>query len=479
MKILLVEPNYKNKLPPLGLMKISTYHKSKNDEVFFTKGINKELTKIYWDRIYISTVFTFHFQITIKTILYYKSFVSSLSDIYIGGPMATIMFEEFEKIDELKNINIIRGLIDKPGILGEDDIVVDNLTPDYEMISIDKNPYLSYVYPSFDAYFLRSTHGCIRKCVFCAVPQIEPVYCDYLDIVKVKEDIDSKFGEKRYMMMMDNNVLASKNIADIVEDLIKCGFGRNNKSLLVNRNGRTRKLKKIIDFNQGLDARLLYTNRNLMSLLGKIEINPLRVAFDHANNEFIKIYSEVMRMAASESIKSCSNYILFNLDDTPEDLYARLKVNIDLNNEFANKQLSTSIWSFPMKYTPIFGENSKDRKYVGKNWNKKFLRAIQCILIPTHGVVGPKLSYFNHAFGNDIEEFLKILFLPEKFIINRSKSTLSNEIEKFWEDYNSLSLDEKIVVDYFVLDNNKRNIRKKIIESSNEKIKVVLTYYLL
>ena len=43
MRVLLVEPNYKNKYPPMGLMKISTYHKMQGDDVHFVKGINPNI----------------------------------------------------------------------------------------------------------------------------------------------------------------------------------------------------------------------------------------------------------------------------------------------------------------------------------------------------------------------------------------------------------------------------------------------------
>ena len=63
MKVLLVEPNYKNKYPPMGLMKISTYHKMLGDEVHFVKGVSADVDSEVWDRIYVTTLFTFDFAI--------------------------------------------------------------------------------------------------------------------------------------------------------------------------------------------------------------------------------------------------------------------------------------------------------------------------------------------------------------------------------------------------------------------------------
>ncbi len=56
-RVLLIEPNYKNKFPPIGLMKLSTYFRTRGDEVVFYKGdlrdfviqqiVEECLTKLY------------------------------------------------------------------------------------------------------------------------------------------------------------------------------------------------------------------------------------------------------------------------------------------------------------------------------------------------------------------------------------------------------------------------------------------------
>ncbi len=91
--ILLVEPAYKTKFPPLGLMKISAYHKLLGDNVYFFKGISREVDDFaYWDRIYVSTLFTYHWNVTVETIKHYKKLVKGdTSRIFVGGIMATLM----------------------------------------------------------------------------------------------------------------------------------------------------------------------------------------------------------------------------------------------------------------------------------------------------------------------------------------------------------------------------------------------------
>ena len=66
---------------------------------------------------------------------------------------------------------------------------------------------------------------------------------------------------------------------------------------------------------------------------------------------------KAVRLAHVYGQKEMSNYILYNFDDTPEDFYERLKINIDLNEEFKNDATKTSIYSFPMRYIPLDAKN--------------------------------------------------------------------------------------------------------------------------
>lgn len=435
--ILLVEPNYKNKYPPLGLMKISAYHKQNWDTVTFVKGKNAKLKEMIWDRIYITTLFTFYWKTTIDTIKYYLKSVKSPEDVHVGGILATLLYDELIKEPGFDKITIHTGLLDKPGILGNDNVVVDTITPDYDIVDSMKNQYLEYKYSVEDAYIASTTKGCIRQCKFCAVRILEPKYCDYIDIKQQIHNINKWYGPKRDLLLMDNNILASKSLSKIVDDLVELGFGKDNKSYEKNTGKRVIRLVRHVDFNQGTDARLL--NDEVMQQLSRLEVKPLRIAFDHADSKSIEIYVAAQRLAAKYNVKNLSNYILFNYEDYPKELYLRLRINIELNEEFKNKGYDTSIWSFPMKYMPISGEYSKGRSFIGPQWNKKQLRGVQCVLNATHAVVGPKKKFFEHAFGRSVEEYERLIYMPEHMIINRIVNEENGMIDRWNELFLSLS----------------------------------------
>jgi hypothetical protein len=419
----------------------------KGDEVTFYKGCSSQLKYQLWDRIYISTLYTFHWDKTISTINFYKNSTNDTRDVFVGGIMATLMKNEIYKNTQ---VSIVEGLLNKKGLLSfNDDEVVDQLVPDYDIINQENNPTLNYFYPTQDSYIAYATRGCIRKCKFCAVPIIEPGFSNGISISKQVSAIKKKFGEKRHLLMLDNNILASDKFFEIIEEIKDLGFCKGAKfNSYVN--GRKIALVRYIDFNQGIDARLI--TKDKMKKISELAINPLRIAFDDIDKK--DLYIEKVRFAAEYGIKILSNYILYNYKDTPDDFYERLKINVELNDELKENGHISRIWSFPMKYSPIFGKYCINRNYVGRNWNKKQLRAIQCILNATHGVVGPKMDFFKKAFGNDIEEFKRILMLPEIYILKR-------------KDYgtDAISLEERIKL----LDSSTKKELFSIIEQNNFK----------
>jgi hypothetical protein len=118
--ILLIEPNYKNKYPPLGLMKISYFHKHiHHDYVRFAKGrLPEEFDNKKWDRVYVTTLFTFEWEETKKSIEYALKVVKDTGRVYIGGIMSTLMpelFAEHLKLYEGKAYEItpLLDVIDK------------------------------------------------------------------------------------------------------------------------------------------------------------------------------------------------------------------------------------------------------------------------------------------------------------------------------------------------------------------------------
>ncbi|MDH6309434.1 hypothetical protein M2451_002680 [Dysgonomonas sp. PFB1-18] len=594
--VLLLEPNYKNKYPPIGLMKLATYHRQIGDHVTFYKGSMKEFIikqatqlciadlslirpekdwnfqydriwnyiktrrkthleglekdeksvlckykdyywkKEYiknpiWDRICITTLFTFYWDVTIETIKFAKDLVKTPSELWIGGVMSTILHNE---IKEETGVNSWKGLMNKKHILDKDnDFIIDEMSLDYSILD-----EIDYKYSKSSAYYGYMTRGCIRKCPFCAVPTLEPTFNNYISLKEKIEHTNRLFGRQQNLLLLDNNVLASDSLTDIVEEIKNLGFysgakylepnqldlAVRNLRLAINDKAYIQKSKEIltglfkrlqgrkkdefmtilnkydveniaiitkskileiyphihsyydefhnrkkpkqrfIDFNQGLDARLI--NDTNMALLSQIAIRPMRIAFDSIKDQ--NKYLSAINCAAKHDIKHFSNYLLYNFKDTPIELYQRLKLNVDLCEE-----LNVNIYSFPMKYHPI-SDNLfyANRNYLGRNWNRKFIRAIQTILNATKGKVGRGKSFFIEAFGENEEVFTELLYMPEPFILYRKFFRENGFTEKWREAFYNLSIEERELAKEII----STNIFKTE-EPISDDIKKLLDYY--
>ncbi len=605
-RVLLLEPNYKNKFPPIALMKLATYFKLRGDQVVFYKGDLKEfvvnqiteecvekLTQIdntikwklradkiarfiryrktvdfesirscdseysiliepwlehykkyyhsgeykkhpKWDWVGVTTLFTFYWDITIETIEFAKFMVKDQKNLMVGGVLASIQPEEIEKATGIKPHC---GTLHSHGDIDEDNkYIIDELPLDYSILD-----EIDYEYPDGGSFYSYATRGCIRKCPFCAVPILEPKYQPYLPLKERIERTRRLYGDQQNLLLMDNNVLASNQLEEIITDIKECGFVKGakfiepdqyklairNLRLKINDRAYIRKSYKLlkdlngmkslneaqkteiyglreangllspetctkealvrtykdfapyfqkkygskkgrlrfVDFNQGVDARLFTDER--ISLLAQIPVRPLRIAFDDIKTE--KAYLKALHMSTAYGMKDFSNYLLYNFKDTPIDLYHRLRINVE-----ECETLGVSIYSFPMKYHPIRGENSHDRNYIGEHWNRKYIRAVQAILNATKGKVGRGVSFFEKAFGKNEEEFMELLIMPETFLLFRFFFEALGFTQKWRHDMAELTDEERIEL-YPIIFKNDFNDIESLTESP--KLRKILKYY--
>lgn len=475
--ILLVEPGYRNKYPPLGLMKIAQYHgpQGKRDRVRFVKGEDPSAYETAWDRIYITTLFSFEWERTARSIDYALDLAGGQAHrVFVGGIAASLMHDKYISEPRWRGVRFIKGLLgEAPATslqldpfdeeLYADDAngtPIEDLVPDYSILD-----HIGYEYPVSDAYFTYASRGCVRKCAFCGVPALEGMQRDTNSLTAVVEGVSKLYGEKRDLILMDNNVVASANFKDIIAEIIDLGFERGAKL----KRGRY-ELQRRVDFNQGVDARILCKDPMYLQELARIALKPLRIAFDHLGVK--KPYAQAIRYSADAGITELSNYMLYNFKDSPRDLFERMRLNVDLNEE-----LDIRIFSFPMRYQPV---TRQDRGHVGPNWNPYYLRSMQVILQATHGIVSGAPEFFRKAFGDTFEEFEDILLRPHHYIFNRywyEQFDGRAEFDSFQSAMAALSADERSELLQYLSSRDRNDYERDLSELAGGKLQEAARFF--
>lgn len=432
-------------------MKLAAYHKARGDEVTFVRGSSLDASGCYWDRIYVTSLFTYDWKKVLQTIHFYRDnlFGGSTGKVIVGGIAATLLSSW---LYNETGINPIRGPLLSARQLGEaHDTAIDELIPDYSILG-----QTSHAYRYGSAFLARATRGCIRRCPFCAVGSLEPEGCDYIDIKPVVEGIRAQIGDQRQLLLLDNNVLASPRLPAIVDDLIALGFARGAKLA----GG-----KREVDFNQGLDARLI--TPATADLLSRLPLSPVRVAYDQSRDA--EVFERAVELIAQTGFKNISNYLLYNFEDTPEDLWQRMHHCVELG-----ERLDVRLWSFPMRYVPIA---DTVRGYVGPFWNRRLLRGIQCVSLVTRGTISARHDFFHEAFGDSPDEFLEILSMPDRYIIQRA-SHRDNGAAEWRAIYRSLEDDERALLWRLTSVNGRRELACAQNEAPPGKLRELLGHYL-
>jgi hypothetical protein len=145
------------------------------------------------------------------------------------------------------------------------------------------------------------------------------------------------------VILFDNNFLASHGWEDILSEIQDLGL--------------------TVDFNQGLDARLLTERTAKKISRAKID-RFVRLSYD--TSDIGPFVSKAIQHLRSHGIdgRNILVYALYNFTDSPQDLFVRIK-NI----------LSWGAVAYPMRFQPVYILTKNN--YIAPKWDEARLNAVQ------------------------------------------------------------------------------------------------------
>ncbi|MEM4736469.1 MAG: hypothetical protein QXD41_01215 [Nitrososphaeria archaeon] len=355
--VLLVEPRYYTKYPPLGLLKLSSYHKKIGDTTELVRGTTRQVSREP-NVIYVTSLFTWAWKPVWEAVRFY-SMLFPKADLWLGGLYASLM-PEHAALSGVNPRRIFKGIFTE----------AEDLCPDYSLVpEWNKKVGASIIF---------SSRGCLRSCTFCAVPRIEG------KLNAEKNSIKHLIwpGHKR-VIFFDNNFLASSKWESVLEEI--------------------EELDLRVDFNQGLDARLI--SDRVAKKISRVKIDRfVRLSYDYIGmGPYVRKAINLLKSNGIDG-RNILVYALYNFTDSPQDLFTRIK-----------NTLSWGAVSYPMRYQPT--NTLSKNTYIAPKWDENRLNAVQRArrvigsggaFPPYEGMLKVKVEKC-HTFDEAFNEFMKPL----------------------------------------------------------------------
>lgn len=274
MKIGLIDVDGHN-YPNIPLMKISAYHKQKGDTVEWYDPMFSG----HMDKVYMSKVFSFSPD--------YQYYIDADEVVKGGSGYCISLVDGKEVFDASKDIPL------------PDDI--EHIYPDYSLYGITDTAY----------GFL--TRGCPRGCSFCHVEAKEG------RMSRKVADLSEFWNGQKNIVLSDPNILACRmHWRELLQQLIDSGA--------------------TVDFNQGLDIRLLTPEK--AEMLKQIKTKSLHFAWDrYQDKESILPHFKLFKEISGMRDRNLIVYVLCNFDTTLEQ---------DLDRIYTLRDMG--YWAYVMLY---------------------------------------------------------------------------------------------------------------------------------
>lgn len=260
--------------PNIPLMKLSAWHKKKGDTVEWYGPMFSG----HMDKVYMSKVFSFTPD--------YPYYIDAGEIVKGGSGYCISLVNGNEVFDASKDIPL------------PDEI--EHIYPDYSLYGITDTAY----------GFL--TRGCPRGCDFCHVEAKEG------GMSRKVADLTEFWDGQKYVVLSDPNILACRQWKELLQQLIDS--------------------KATVDFNQGLDIRLMTPEK--AEMLKQIKTKLLHFAWDrYQDKERILPQFKLFKEISGINERNLIVYVLCNYDTTLEQ---------DLDRIYTLRDMG--YWAYVMLY---------------------------------------------------------------------------------------------------------------------------------